>query len=296
MSCKFPPIKNLLKASFLSVILSIFITGGCTVKAAKEDEKTIENLTSAAQSAQDKSSKNKIEIAPDSPAETVRVFYKNLREKKFRDALFLTNLRPAIEGLTDAELKDLQVDFARLASQIPAEININGEIIVGDEATVTAKLPDNETENLQLQQIRLRRSGNVWTILTVDEEAEKIIRKEGRNYFFHLKIETHQAEARKMLNRIAKAQMIYSTQNKGVYGDLSVLAKEGFLPADALSADSTGYNYKISLSSDRKSYTATAEPAVYGKTGKLSFAFTVTGDKTSALKSVDNKGKPFGNR
>ena len=36
--------------------------------------------------------------------------------------MFLTNLRPAIESLTDAELKDLQVDFEPLAAQIPADV------------------------------------------------------------------------------------------------------------------------------------------------------------------------------
>src|SRR5215203_1205320 len=56
-----------------------------------------------------------IDIKPNSPADTVRVFYGHLREKRFRDALFLTNLRPAIEGLTDSELKDFEVDFESIA-------------------------------------------------------------------------------------------------------------------------------------------------------------------------------------
>lgn len=300
---KFPLINSRLHVSCLLLIFSILLTGGCAVKAARSDGKKTDEKTSAAskktatETAESAApSKNKITITPDSPADTVRVFYDNLRAGKFRDALFLTNLRPAIEGLTDAELKDLQVDFANLAQQIPAEININGEIISGDDATVTAKLPDNETEKLQLQQIRLRREGKVWTILTVDESAEKIIRREGKNYFLNLKIETHQTEAKNMLNRIAKAQMVYATQNGGLYADAAILVEKGFLPADALSSESTGYSYKISLAPDDKKYTATAEPAIYGKTGKLTFSFEVDANRTSALKSTDAKEKPSNKR
>lgn len=299
MSRKFPPIKNFLNRFALLAIFSTLLTGGCAVEAARKDEKTIEkssapaakNSAEAVKAAS--STKNKITIEPDSPADTVRVFYTNLREGKFREALFLTNLRPAIEGLTDQELKDLQVDFAHLARQIPHDLGINGEIIAGDEATVTAKLPDAETDKIALQQIKLRREAGVWTILTVDEAAEKIIKKEGKKYFFNLKIETHEREAKKMFDRIAKAQMVFVAQNKGLYGELPVLIEHKLLPEDALTAESTGYNYKIILSADRKGYTATAEPAVYGKTGKRSFAFTVTGDKTSALKTIDTQGKPF---
>ncbi len=300
---KFPLINSRLHVSCLLLIFSILSTGGCAVEAARSDGKKTDEKTSAAskKTATETAesavpSKNKITITPDSPADTVRVFYDNLRAGKFRDALFLTNLRPAIEGLTDAELKDLQVDFANLAQQIPAEININGEIISGDDATVTAKLPDNETEKLQLQQIRLRREGKVWTILTVDESAEKIIRREGKNYFLNLKIETHQTEAKNMLNRIAKAQMVYATQNGGLYADAAILVEKGFLPADALSSESTGYSYKISLAPDDKKYTATAEPAIYGKTGKLTFSFEVDANRTSALKSTDAKEKPSNKR
>ncbi|MEZ5422161.1 MAG: hypothetical protein R2682_03580, partial [Pyrinomonadaceae bacterium] len=79
-----------------------------------------------------------IEIETGGPADTVRTFYKLLREKKFRDALFLTNLRPAIESLNDTELKDFSLDFEAIAGSIPTEIEINGEIVSGDNATVTA--------------------------------------------------------------------------------------------------------------------------------------------------------------
>lgn len=278
------------------LLLTVFFVG-CAVEAAKNEagetvEKTVvKNENAPAASETEKIFKGaRIVIEPNSPADTVRVFYKKLREKRFRDALFLTNLRPAVEGLTEAELKDLQIDFEPIARQVPGEIEINGEIISGDTATVTAKLPDNETDKIELQQLKLRKENNYWVILTVDGAAEKAIKKEGRNYFFALRIETHHAEAREMLGRISKAQMVYALQNKGLYDEIPALIEKGFLPSDVLSAESTGYNYAVSLSADRKNYTAAATPAVYGKTGKLSFLFQFDGKNNPRLLEKDNGG------
>ena len=278
-----------LTSALLAAIFSLALVGGCAVKAAN-DKKPSDNSAVVAES-KTADSKVKIRIQPNSPADTVRVFYKNLREKRFREAMFLTNLRPAIEGLTDAEMKDLQVDFEPLANKVPAEIEIKGEIISGNNrATVTAKLPNNETEQIELQEINLRRENEVWIILTVDEAAEAAIKKEGKNYFFALKIETHQEEAKKTLEQIAKAQFVYAAQNDGLYADMPTLAQKKLLP-EGLENDLSGYSFKILLSPDKKKYTATAEPVVYGKTGKLSYRFDVEGKKSPVLKGVDNKGK-----
>ncbi len=65
----------------------------------------------------------------------------------------------------------------------------------------------------------------------------------------------------------------------------------GFLPEDILTPESTGYIYKLYLSPDKKGFSATAEPAVYGKTGKMSYWFEVNGNKSSSLQSKDNAGK-----
>ncbi|MBK8149387.1 MAG: hypothetical protein IPK58_14585 [Acidobacteria bacterium] len=231
-----------------------------------------------------------IEITPNGPADTVRVFYAHLREKKFRDALFLTNLRPAIEGLTEAELDELKVDFEQIAVGVPAEVEINGEIISGDYATVTAKLPDNETREIKLQEIRLRKEGNVWVILTVDETAETAIKKEGNRYFFNLKIKTHESEARAMIERIFKSQTVYALQNGGLFGELDQLIGAGLLPDDVRTSESTGYNFVLILSGDKKKYYATAVPAVYGKTGKLSYLLEFEG-KNPKISSKDVQGQ-----
>jgi hypothetical protein len=227
-----------------------------------------------------------IEIEPNSPADTVRVFYKYLREKKFRQALFLTNLRPAIEGLTDAELKEFQVDFEAIAAIVPEQIQINGEIVTGDSATVTAKLPDDD-DKLQLQEIRLKKNDSVWVIQTVDEEAEKRIKQEGKNYFFTLRIETHHEEAKKMLDRISKAEMVYALQNNNSYGEIKQLVAAGYLPEDAQSSESTGYKYSVELSADNQSYKAMASPAEYGKSGKLTFTVELDEKKQAHLTSKD---------
>lgn len=284
--------KDSQKMLMLFITFFVLFIGGCSVEAAKTGNlQTTQTSTEKSQSIDQKDSKSKIEIQLDSPADTVRIFYKNLREQRFREAMLLTNLRPAIENLTDSELNELQLDFAPLARQIPADIVINGEIISGDSATVTTKLPDNETERVEMQEIKLRRENNSWIILTVDESADAEIKREGKNYFFKLRIETHHQEAKEMLNRIAKAEMVYTMQNKGVYADIPTLLSQNLLPEDIKNSDSTGYFYKIDLSSDKKSYTAKAEPAIYGKTGKLTFWFSVEKDKTSALNSKDYNGK-----
>lgn len=274
-------------------ILVIFAFSGCSVEASKAENSVqaaaakpaVENSRAAA------SRGATIEIKPGSPSETVRAFYAKLREGKFREAIFLTNLRPAIEGLTDGELKEFAVDFEAVARNVPAEIEINGEIISGDDATVTARLPGEDAEKLELQQIRLRKDGDIWIILSADDETEKRIKKEGKDYFLALRIETHEAEAKSMLDRIVKAQMVYSLQNKGEFAEFVKLIELGLLPSDVTTSESTGYYYKLNLAGDRKSYNASATPAVYGKSGKVSYLLQLDKDGKPKMKSEDNGGK-----
>jgi hypothetical protein len=236
-----------------------------------------------------------ISIDPNGPADTVRVFYKLLREKKFREAIFLTNLRPAIEGLTETELKDFSMDFDAIAGQVPAEVEINGEIISGESATVTAKLPDPDSNANELQQIKLKKQGDIWVIQTVDAEAEKRIQAEGKQYFYNLRITTHEDEAKKMLERISKAELAYSLQNGGVFTDMQRLVAGGLLPPDVTTSASTGYNFAIELSGDKRRYSATATPAEYGKSGRTSFLLKLDGKGISHVTSKDNRGKPLTN-
>jgi hypothetical protein len=74
-----------------------------------------------------------------------------------------------------------------------------------------------------------------------------------------------------MLERVSKAQLAHSLQNGGLFADMETLIGGGLLPDDIKTSASTGYNYAIIVTDDRKQYRATATPAEYGKSGKLSF-------------------------
>ena len=232
----------------------------------------------------------KIKIEENSPADTVRVFYERLRENRFRDALVLTNLRPAVEGLSDKEVEELGVDFSEIAGQVPKAMPINGEIISGNDATVTVKMPDKEGKLVD-NPLKLRKRGSSWEMIVVDSVGEKRVRKEGKNYFFALRMDVHHAEAKSMLDRIAKAQSVHSMQNKGKFADLNGLVKKGYVPRDSLTAESTGYNYKVNVAFDGFTYTAFATPAEYGKSGKMSYALKIRRGKEPVLVEKDVKGK-----
>src|SRR5512140_3074489 len=209
-----------LKHVTVTAMLSVGLAGACSVAESKNSIDVKAAKVTANADAPDDAKGATIPIDQGGPADTVRVFYSLLREKKFRDAIFLTNLRPAIEGLTDTELKDFALDFEAIAGQVPAQVEINGEIISGDNASVTANLPNEDGDKKELQTIKLRRENGVWVILSVDEEAEKQIKKEGKNYFYVLRIQTHEQEARKMLDRIVKAELAHSLQNGGEFADM----------------------------------------------------------------------------
>ena len=274
--------------------LLILFSNGCSAEASKASIEPIAVAAVADPGAPPLPSEGRgptIEIKPNSPADTVRAFYDALREKRFRQAIFLTNLRPAIEGLTDDELKEFQVDFESIAKYVPARVEINGEFISGNTATVTAKLPNEDLDKEEIQQLRLRKEGDVWIILTVEESAEKKIKQEGKNYFRALRIETQQDEAREMLDRVAKAQIAFAATNKGLFGDMNALINAQFLPDDIRSSESTGYLYTLTLSSDRLKYSVVAVPAVYGKTGRLTFRVELDSNDHAHLTSKDEGAK-----
>ena len=276
------------------VLLLLFVlAAGCSVAAPKSsanaETKTVADRSNSANSDQGAT----IPIEPNGPADTIRVFYRHLREKRVREAIFLTNLKPAIAGLTDTELKDFAVDFEAIAGQVPAEVQINGEIITGDKASVTANLPGNDSDKAEIQTLNLRKENDVWVILLVDEAAEAEMKKEGKKYFYSLRIKTHEDEAGNMLERVSKAQLVHSLQNGGLFTDRETLISEGFLPEDIRTSESTGYDYAVNVAQDKKKYSATATPAVYNKTGKLSFLLLLDAKNMPHVSSKDNGGKPM---
>lgn len=281
--------------SIFFLVLTMVFAGACSVAETKTEAETVTPDQIVSKAAEPTVKGASIKIEPNGPADVVRTFYRHLREKRFREAIYLTNLRPAIEGLSDTELKDYQVDFEVVARNVPAEIEINGEIISGDSATVTAKLPAEDLEKPELQEVRLRKEKDGWLILTVDERAEKKIKQEGKNYFRNLRIETHQDEAKAMLDRIARAQMAYAAQNGGTFADVRKLVDEKLLASDVLSAESTGYIYAITLTENGAKYVATATPAEYGKSGLMSFRVRLSDKGSPLLTGMDTGGKTIEN-
>jgi hypothetical protein len=90
-----------------------------------------------------------------------------------------------------------------------------------------------------------------------------------------------------MLTRISLAQVVYSQGHKGMFGNMAELIAAGLIPKDIEGVETTGYRFQVVKSADGKSWYATAEPAQYGRSGRLSFYLDASG-----VKSADAGGKP----
>lgn len=212
-----------------------------------------------------------------------------MRAGQFREAFALTIFKTATDELTPEEMEDLKSDFQALASNIPDKVETGGEKIVGNEAVVTVKIKDIDDEDPVDRPVQLKRGeGGGWILLGEDPRTEAAVKRDGKNYFFNLRIETHHDEAVAMIERIFKAEFVHASQNGGFYADLQTLVKAGLLPEDVLTTTSTGYNFHLALSGDKKSYKGGAEPVRYGRTGRYSYFF-----KINAYDKKDTGGKPY---
>ena len=224
-----------------------------------------------------------------SPSDTVREFYKAMREKRFRDAWALSIYQPAVEGLTQEEWNELLPDFEKTAmavtQKVPANLQITNEVVSGDAAVVMIKILDAD-EKEELQQATLIKTPGGWIL--GDAESQAMVKKAGKKFFFTARIEAHHNEVKDMLTRITLAQVVHSQQNGGLFGDMAALVRAGLVPKDIETPDSTGYRFRINVSPDRKSWFAAAEPAEYGKSGKLSYYLD-----SSGVRSGDVGGKPL---
>src|SRR2546426_1106523 len=81
---------------------------------------------------------------PRSPSDTVREFYKAMRERKFREAFAMSIYKPAIEPLKPQEFDDLRPYFEKMAAVIPEQVNLGGEQISGDTATVFVRVKEGD--------------------------------------------------------------------------------------------------------------------------------------------------------
>jgi hypothetical protein len=221
-----------------------------------------------------------------SPTETVREFYKAMREKRFREAFALSIYKPAIEPLKPQEFEDLRPDFDKMAGAVPDQINLTGEQISRDLATVFVKVKDGDAPE-KAEPVSLIRLDGVWII--GDKENQEIVKKAGKQFFFNARIDTHHDEVQAMLTRVSVAELIYSQQHNGLFADLATLVTVGLLPKDLEGTESTGYRFHVNTASGGKTWSAAAEPAQYGRTGRLSFFLDASG-----VRSNDRGGKPLG--
>jgi hypothetical protein len=221
------------------------------------------------------------------PSDTVREFYKAMREHRFKEAWALTIYKPAVDGLNAEEFEDLRPDFEEKAAAIPEAVEISGEQISGDVATVFVKVPISESTPQNISQpVNLIKSGGAWIIGTEADQAE--VKKKGRRFFLDALIVQHHSDIEDLLKRLIAVQIVYAQQHDA-FGDLTTLIAAGLLPKAAGDPKDLGYNFHLAVGRDGKTYVAGAEPTRYGHTGKLSYWM----DQTGTIKSVDNAGKPI---
>jgi hypothetical protein len=225
--------------------------------------------------------------APRTPSDTVREFYKAMREHRFKEAWTLTIYKPAVDGLNPQEMEDLRPDFEEKAAAIPEQVEISGEQISGDIATVFVKVPISESTPQNISQpVTLIKSGGVWII--GDEANQAIVKKAGRRFFLDALIVQHHSDIEELLKRVIAVQLVYVQQHQA-FGDVAALIGAGLIPKAAGEPTELGYNFRITVGKDGKTYLANAEPTRYGHTGKLSYVM----DQSGTIKSVDNGGKPM---
>jgi hypothetical protein len=224
-----------------------------------------------------------------SPSDTVREFYKAMREKRYREAFDLSIYKAAIDPLKPQEFEDLRPDFDKVAlavsEKMPTDVKITGEQISGDDATVFIKILDADGKE-ELEPTMLVKLNGGWVV--GDRDSLQNVKKAGKEFFFNARIDAHHSDVQDMLTRISLAQLLYSQQHNGLFADLATLIAAGLLPKDLEGVESTGYRFHISSVEAGKSWNAGAEPAQYGRTGKLSFYMDAAG-----VRSGDKNGKPL---
>jgi hypothetical protein len=235
------------------------------------------------------SSSTFIQTPPRTPTETMREFYRLMREKKFREAFGMSIYRPAIEGLSAQEFEELRPDFEKMAvavsEKIPATVDITGEQISSDVATVFVRVVDADGKE-KIEPASLIKVNNSWVV--GDQDSLRMVQQAGKRFFFEARLNAHHSDVQDMLTRISLAQVAYSQGHNGQFGNMAELITAGYIPKDIEGPESTGYRFQVVRSTDGKSWYATAEPAQYGRTGRLSFYLDASG-----VRSGDAGGKPL---
>jgi hypothetical protein len=213
-----------------------------------------------------------------SPTDAVISFYRALKEKRYVEGFRHSVYRNAVEGLTPGELQDLEPDFARTFASIPDKIEPGNEQISGQTATVSLKFGGAE----EPQQVAMIRVGSEW--LVGDKETLALVNSQGRAFFFNARMLVNEGEAYEMLQRIIGAEIIYSRRFEGKNASLQELIRLGGVPKDIEDGEASGYRFALTVSTDGKSFIATASPTAYAKTGRVSFYADINGVHGEDLK------------
>lgn len=208
-------------------------------------------------------------------------FYRALKEKRYVEGFRHSVYRAAVEGLSSAELQELEPEFARTFAQIPDKIEAQGEQVNGDTAVVTLKFDGVD----QPQTVALIRSGDEW--LVGDQAALADVKQQGRAYFFNARMLANEDEVVDILQHVIGAQVIYGRKYAGRCAPLAELIRLGGVTKDLETGIANGYRYTMTLSADQSSFMATAVPLIYAKTGRLSFYADLNG-----IRAQDLKGQP----
>lgn len=225
---------------------------------------------------------------PRTPSDVVRDFYKAMREHRFKDAWSMSVYKPGIEGLSADEMEDLRPFFEAQAAPIPDQLQIDTEKISGSSAQVFVRLPPSDASpQLTSKPVDLIKSGGDWIIGTPAEQ--ETVKKAGSRYFLDALVDLNQDNMADVLKRLIGMEAVYAQANNGTFGELKALAAAGLMSDDMIDPKLSGYTLRLTING--KTYVAMAEPAHYGRTGKLSYWM----DQTGNIKSADTGGKPISN-
>jgi hypothetical protein len=217
----------------------------------------------------------------DSPSAIVKQFYQHLRARRYVEGFRLSVYASAIEGLSEEEMRNLEPEFARIAAQLPEEVETRGEQISGEVATVFVKLPKEK----RMQEVAVIRLNGRWVV--GDRETHQLITRQGRSFFFNARVRVGESEAYEWLLEINGAEAIYY-RAKGRFATLEELVNLGGVSKQLVNGSESGYRFRLAVEDDGKGFRVIAVPAEYGRTGRLSFY----SDQNFVIRAEDKEGQP----
>lgn len=229
------------------------------------------------------------------PGETVKQFYRLLHEKKYVDAFRLHVCAPAVEKLTPEESAEFEEEFARIAGGIPEKIDIGGESIIGNDATVFVKIPVGKSADGVVQTIsvpvNLILTDEKWII--GDRDTQSLAQFHKSKFFslsqsgvFSVMIDNEE-KAGKAVNVLIEIEQFFARNHRGQYGTLQELVADkantrsdlGQMLEQLEDGEYFGYRFEIELTENRKGFVIHATPQQHNIDGRYSYFADLDGTK-----------------